>query len=89
MQHSVGIDIRNAPCHRLCFGQSYSRSQRLQLTVQVGQRHGIAVYQRQLADPSPRQTLRRIAAHSAKAEYDHMGLRQTHLGFRPPQHLIA
>ena len=61
----------------------------LQLAVQVGEGHGVAVHQRQLADPGPGQALGGVAAHAAQSQQQYVGGAEPGLGLRAPQHLIA
>ena len=61
----------------------------LQLAVQVGGGHRVAVHHRQLPHAGSGQALRGIAPHAAKAEQNHMGAGKARLPLPAPEHFVA
>ena len=89
MQDRIGVDVPDPPGHGLCLGKPHGGVQRLQLTVQIGESHGVAVHQRQLTHTGPGQTLCHVAAHAAQSEHDNVGGGQAGLPVLAPQHFIS
>ena len=89
MQDRIGVDIPHPPGYGLCLGQTHGGVQRLQLTVQIGESHGVAVHQGQLAHTGPGQTLCHVAAHAAQPEHNDVGGGQASLPVLAPQHFIS
>ncbi|MPN07366.1 hypothetical protein SDC9_154632 [bioreactor metagenome] len=85
----VGIDVPQTRGHDLRFGLAYGGAKGLQLTIQICQRHAVAVHHRQFAHAGPGQALGSIAPHAAEAEQNHVGPRQTPLARFTPQHFVA
>mgnify|MGYP006908156038 CR=1 FL=1 len=84
VQYRVGVDVGNAPGHRLRLGHPHGGGQGFQLAVQIGEGHRVAVHQRQFADAGAGQTFGSIAADTPQAEHDDVGLGQPGLGLRAP-----
>lgn len=89
VQHRRRVDVPDAPGHGFGLGLSHRGAEGLQLAVQVGKRHRVAVYQRQFPHAGAGQALHNVAADPSQPEHDDMRRRQPRLGLRAPKHFVA
>ena len=85
----VGVDVQTAAGCRLGLVLPHGGVQRVQLSVDIGQRQRILIHQRQFAHTAAGQTLGGITAHAAQTEYDHMAAGELVQRVSAQQHLCA
>ena len=76
MHHRVGADVPAAGGGGLRLGKAHSGVKSVELAVDVGDGHGVAVDEGQLPHTGAAQGLRHIAAYAAQAEHRHMAAPQ-------------
>ena len=76
VHHRVGTDIPAAGGGGLRLGKAHSGVKSVELAVDVGDGHGVAVDEGQLPHTGAAQGLRHIAAYAAQAEHRHMAAPQ-------------
>ena len=74
--HALGVDVVNACFCHVHFVFSHGGTERVQLTVQIGQADFVIVHQVNRANAASHQGFRHKTAHAANAKDNHAALRE-------------